>query len=208
MTTPWVAGKRYAVTCVALDAKPAAEITFYKGKLRFWQIHLRTFRHGHPERSKPKPQSYFKFCDLHRSQPEYQNIKQSRGRRSNVKKNSVKTAYLTPNPGKKKHILWEELARAFKFPNLKWVYHTLPVVYRGSHHFLIPPLDFRRPCSNYHGVLQKQRGREVLWCSPDVSLSTGVCWRSLINAFYLSLWSACFSKYSFVWEIFSYQRWL
>ncbi|TWW79368.1 Nephrin Renal glomerulus-specific cell adhesion receptor [Takifugu flavidus] len=28
--THWVAGKRYAVTCVALDAKPEAEITFYK----------------------------------------------------------------------------------------------------------------------------------------------------------------------------------
>lgn len=84
MATPWVAGKRYAVTCVALDAKPEAEITFYKGKLPFWRMHLRTFRHGHPKRSKPKPQSYFKFCDLHRSQPQYINIKQSRRRRSNV----------------------------------------------------------------------------------------------------------------------------
>ncbi|CAJ1061659.1 nephrin [Xyrichtys novacula] len=30
MATPWVAGKKYAVTCVAPDAKPAAEITLYK----------------------------------------------------------------------------------------------------------------------------------------------------------------------------------
>lgn len=36
-TTHWVAGKRYAVTCVARDAKPEAEITFSKGKLPFWQ---------------------------------------------------------------------------------------------------------------------------------------------------------------------------
>lgn len=94
MATPWAVGKRYVVTCVAMDAKPAAEITLYKGKLPFGPTHSRTFGRGHPERSKPEPQSYFKFCDLHRSQPEYINIKQSRRRRSNVEKSSVKTAYL------------------------------------------------------------------------------------------------------------------
>ncbi|CAG12048.1 unnamed protein product, partial [Tetraodon nigroviridis] len=30
MATPWVAGKKYTITCVALDAKPAADITVYK----------------------------------------------------------------------------------------------------------------------------------------------------------------------------------
>ncbi|XP_034553954.1 nephrin [Notolabrus celidotus] len=30
MATPWVAGKKYTVTCVAPDAKPEAEITLYK----------------------------------------------------------------------------------------------------------------------------------------------------------------------------------
>ncbi|XP_042345484.1 nephrin [Plectropomus leopardus] len=30
MATPWVAGKKYAVTCIAPDAKPVAEITLYK----------------------------------------------------------------------------------------------------------------------------------------------------------------------------------
>ncbi|XP_071326506.1 nephrin [Trachinotus anak] len=30
MATPWVAGKEYTVTCVAPEAKPKAEITFYK----------------------------------------------------------------------------------------------------------------------------------------------------------------------------------
>lgn len=30
--TPWVAGKKYAVTCIAPDAKPEAEITLYKGE--------------------------------------------------------------------------------------------------------------------------------------------------------------------------------
>ena len=30
--TPWVAGEKYTVTCVAPDAKPEAEITLYKGE--------------------------------------------------------------------------------------------------------------------------------------------------------------------------------
>ncbi|XP_070691959.1 nephrin [Pempheris klunzingeri] len=30
MATPWVAGKKYTVTCIAPDAKPVAEITLYK----------------------------------------------------------------------------------------------------------------------------------------------------------------------------------
>lgn len=32
MATPWVAGKKYAITCIAPDAKPLAEITLYKGE--------------------------------------------------------------------------------------------------------------------------------------------------------------------------------
>lgn len=35
MATPWVAGKKYTVACVAPDAKPAAEVTLYKGESRF-----------------------------------------------------------------------------------------------------------------------------------------------------------------------------
>ena len=30
---PWVAGKEYTVMCTASDAKPAAEITLFKGEL-------------------------------------------------------------------------------------------------------------------------------------------------------------------------------
>lgn len=32
VTTPWVAGKKYKVECVAPDAKPEADITLYKGE--------------------------------------------------------------------------------------------------------------------------------------------------------------------------------
>lgn len=32
MATPWVAGKKYVVFCVAPDSKPAAEVTLYKGE--------------------------------------------------------------------------------------------------------------------------------------------------------------------------------
>uniref|UniRef100_A0A3B3XTG3 NPHS1 adhesion molecule, nephrin n=1 Tax=Poecilia mexicana TaxID=48701 RepID=A0A3B3XTG3_9TELE len=32
VTTPWVAGKKYMVECVAPDAKPSADITLYKGE--------------------------------------------------------------------------------------------------------------------------------------------------------------------------------
>lgn len=32
MATPWVAGKKYTIMCVAPDAFPAAEITLYKGE--------------------------------------------------------------------------------------------------------------------------------------------------------------------------------
>uniref|UniRef100_A0A672H2F9 NPHS1 adhesion molecule, nephrin n=1 Tax=Salarias fasciatus TaxID=181472 RepID=A0A672H2F9_SALFA len=32
MATPWVAGKKYSIVCVAPDAKPEAEITLYKGE--------------------------------------------------------------------------------------------------------------------------------------------------------------------------------
>uniref|UniRef100_A0AAQ5X978 NPHS1 adhesion molecule, nephrin n=1 Tax=Amphiprion ocellaris TaxID=80972 RepID=A0AAQ5X978_AMPOC len=35
LATPWVAGKKYTLTCVAPDAKPVAEITLYKGESPF-----------------------------------------------------------------------------------------------------------------------------------------------------------------------------
>uniref|UniRef100_A0A3Q0SLS6 NPHS1 adhesion molecule, nephrin n=1 Tax=Amphilophus citrinellus TaxID=61819 RepID=A0A3Q0SLS6_AMPCI len=52
VATPWVAGKKYTVTCVAADAKPLAKITLYKGEvfssqcsffffmLSYWSLHV------------------------------------------------------------------------------------------------------------------------------------------------------------------------
>lgn len=33
MKSPWVAGRKYVVACIAPDAKPEAEIILYKGAL-------------------------------------------------------------------------------------------------------------------------------------------------------------------------------
>lgn len=53
METPWVAGKKYTVTCVAPDAKPEAEITLYKGESAFNGTHCD--RDGQSDRLEQRP---------------------------------------------------------------------------------------------------------------------------------------------------------
>lgn len=205
MSTPWVAGKTYTVTCIAPDAKPMAEITLYKGESglqqhQTWQRWLA----WHIGTEGTNFSDVLDSGDLHRSQQEYLIIKtQNRIKKMLYEWRVLFFHSLWIAELKRARSVWEEIAWTFEFPfstnltiacKVSWMDPKFPVVHKTA---AIPPfsvftsLSLLTPFYTVHSR-NRETERELFHCSLLVwfffFLSAGLFCRSKTHSSLVELY--------------------